>query len=102
MKFAPEETEPSPKKEIPRFSLSGPSTPIPPVINRTPRRRSYVPAVPSPLLCDITPSGAKKRRSYKNTPVPVKLLKRHAESTGRSDDEDQDEVVSPVKTRRLV
>ncbi|XP_064605757.1 titin homolog [Liolophura sinensis] len=100
VQFAPEETESSPKKEIPRFSLSGPSTPIPPVINRTPRRRSYVPAVPSPLLCDITPSGAKKRRSYRNTPVPVKLLKRHAESTGRSDDEEQDKVVSPVKTRR--
>ncbi|XP_067679466.1 serine-rich adhesin for platelets-like isoform X2 [Haliotis asinina] len=39
------------------------------LITKTPRRKSYVPAVPSPLLCDITPKPKPKPRRSLVTPL---------------------------------
>lgn len=40
----------------------------------TPPRRSYIPAVPSPLLQDTTPLPRPSRSCTKKTPIPKRLI----------------------------
>lgn len=44
------------------------------LVNRTPARKSYLPAVPSPLLQDTTPLPRPTRTCTQKTPVPKRLI----------------------------
>ncbi|KAL4235527.1 hypothetical protein ACF0H5_003924 [Mactra antiquata] len=66
------------KKTVLKDTLGVPSSTE--MVAKTPTRKSYLPAVPSPLLQDITPLPRPTRECTKKTPIPKRLVDEIEES----------------------